>query len=159
MLLRTCHLFSPFLQLNLQTSLSHLWLGRSVTTVSRWAGWMKRTHLELDPLNTGPTSLWSRWTPKHTHSAPYTCQCPLSLSLIDYLFKYLNYYNIFKLSFQQHSPVLVFYHRGYSTRHVVEGLKSSTYYSFRLMVTRPSGECSFSPAVSVFTNRERFLPI
>lgn len=45
---------------------------------------------------------------------------------------------------------------GYSTRHVVEGLKSSTYYSFRLMVTRPSGECSFSPAVSVFTNREPF---
>ncbi|XDV43403.1 hypothetical protein PO909_011888 [Leuciscus waleckii] len=29
-------------------------------------------------------------------------------------------------------------------------------YSFRLMVTRPSGECSFSPAVSVFTNREPF---
>ncbi|XP_067311391.1 fibronectin type 3 and ankyrin repeat domains protein 1-like [Pseudorasbora parva] len=45
---------------------------------------------------------------------------------------------------------------GYSTHHVAEGLRSSTYYSFRLKVTRPSGECSFSPAVSVFTSREPF---
>ncbi|KAK2878411.1 hypothetical protein Q8A67_019202 [Cirrhinus molitorella] len=45
---------------------------------------------------------------------------------------------------------------GYSTHHVVEGLKSSTSYSFRLRVTRASGECSLSPVVSVFTNREPF---
>ncbi|XP_051724288.1 fibronectin type 3 and ankyrin repeat domains protein 1-like [Ctenopharyngodon idella] len=45
---------------------------------------------------------------------------------------------------------------GYGTYHVLEGLESSTSYSFRLKVTRPSGECSFSPAVSVFTTREPY---
>ncbi|XP_073682713.1 fibronectin type 3 and ankyrin repeat domains protein 1-like [Garra rufa] len=45
---------------------------------------------------------------------------------------------------------------GYSTHHVVEGLESSTSYSFRLRVSSASGECSLSPVVSVFTKREPF---
>ncbi|XP_072545824.1 fibronectin type 3 and ankyrin repeat domains 1 protein-like [Salminus brasiliensis] len=43
---------------------------------------------------------------------------------------------------------------GYSTHHVVEGLEPSTLYKFRLRITRPNGECSLSPAVSVTTSRE-----
>ncbi|RXN20683.1 fibronectin type 3 and ankyrin repeat domains 1-like protein [Labeo rohita] len=45
---------------------------------------------------------------------------------------------------------------GYSTHHVVKDLESSTCYSFRLRVTRASGECSLSPVISIFTTREPF---
>ncbi|XP_043331081.1 fibronectin type 3 and ankyrin repeat domains protein 1 isoform X2 [Cervus canadensis] len=43
---------------------------------------------------------------------------------------------------------------GYATQHVVEGLEPRTPYRFRLKVTSPSGECAYSPAVSVSTTRE-----
>lgn len=145
MILRIWHIFSQFLQKSIQSLL--LWLGRSLTTVSSWAGWMKRINLEMALLNAGPASLWSRWSPKHTHTAPYTCQFSLFDSE-DYFFEYL------KLCCNNN--ILVFYHRGYSTHHLVEGLESSTSYNFRLRVTRASGECSLSPVVSVFTNREIF---
>lgn len=89
MILRICHIFSQFLQQSIQSLL--LWLGRSLTTVSSWAGWMKRINLEMALLNAGPASLWSRWTPKHTHTAPYTCQFFL-FDGEDYFFEYLSYY-------------------------------------------------------------------
>ncbi|XP_049646410.1 fibronectin type 3 and ankyrin repeat domains protein 1 [Suncus etruscus] len=43
---------------------------------------------------------------------------------------------------------------GYSTQHVVEGLEPRTVYRFRLRVTSPSGDCEYSPVVSVSTTRE-----
>nr|XP_028682826.1 fibronectin type 3 and ankyrin repeat domains protein 1 isoform X4 [Macaca mulatta] len=43
---------------------------------------------------------------------------------------------------------------GYATKHVVEGLEPRTLYRFRLKVTSPSGECEYSPLVSVSTTRE-----
>jgi len=107
--------------------------------ISNWPPWT------LDPLLCGTDGPQNTHIQLHIHVS-----VPISFWFITSII------TIFKLSFQQHSPVLVFYHRGYSTRHVVEGLKSSTHYSFRLMVTRPSGEFSFSPVVSVFTKRERF---
>ncbi|XP_057199689.1 fibronectin type 3 and ankyrin repeat domains 1 protein [Triplophysa rosa] len=45
---------------------------------------------------------------------------------------------------------------GYCTHYVVEELEPSTSYSFRLRVTRPSGESHLSPTVSVFTTREPY---
>ncbi|XP_073725763.1 fibronectin type 3 and ankyrin repeat domains 1 protein isoform X3 [Misgurnus anguillicaudatus] len=42
---------------------------------------------------------------------------------------------------------------GYGTRCVVNGLKTSTSHSFRLRITRPSGESLRSPVVSVITTR------
>ncbi|CAM4644910.1 unnamed protein product [Leuciscus chuanchicus] len=66
------------------------------------------------------------------------------------------HFSVERMDPKKHTHSAPYTCQGYSTRHVVKGLKSSTNYSFRLMVTRPSGECSFSPAVSVFTNREPF---
>ncbi|TRZ01342.1 hypothetical protein DNTS_031865 [Danionella cerebrum] len=47
-------------------------------------------------------------------------------------------------------------YRGYSCRHVVEGLKSRSSYTFRLKVTSPSGESFLSPAVTVVTTRQPY---
>lgn len=44
--------------------------------------------------------------------------------------------------------------RGYSTKHVVEGLEPRTLYRFRLKVTSPSGEYEYSPVISVATTSE-----
>lgn len=44
--------------------------------------------------------------------------------------------------------------RGYSTKHVIEGLEPRTLYKFRLKVTSPSGEYEYSPVVSVATTSE-----
>lgn len=44
--------------------------------------------------------------------------------------------------------------RGYSTKHVVEGLEPRTLYRFRLKVTSPSGEYEYSPVVTVATTSE-----
>ncbi|XP_066457236.1 fibronectin type 3 and ankyrin repeat domains protein 1 [Eleutherodactylus coqui] len=43
---------------------------------------------------------------------------------------------------------------GYSMKHVVEGLDSSTSYRFRLKVTGHNGEYAYSPVVTVSTTRE-----
>nr|XP_040128305.1 fibronectin type 3 and ankyrin repeat domains protein 1 isoform X4 [Ictidomys tridecemlineatus] len=43
---------------------------------------------------------------------------------------------------------------GYATKHVIEGLEPRTLYRFRLKVTSPSGECEYSPVISVSTTRE-----
>uniref|UniRef100_W5MM82 Fibronectin type III and ankyrin repeat domains 1 n=1 Tax=Lepisosteus oculatus TaxID=7918 RepID=W5MM82_LEPOC len=43
---------------------------------------------------------------------------------------------------------------GYGTKHTVEGLEPSTSYKFRLKVTSPTGEYTYSPVVSVSTTRE-----
>ncbi|XP_036378498.1 fibronectin type 3 and ankyrin repeat domains protein 1 isoform X2 [Megalops cyprinoides] len=43
---------------------------------------------------------------------------------------------------------------GYSTQHTVEGLEPSTSYKFRLKITLPSGEFTYSPVVSVSTAKE-----
>ncbi|XP_054379020.2 fibronectin type 3 and ankyrin repeat domains protein 1 isoform X12 [Pongo abelii] len=47
--------------------------------------------------------------------------------------------------------------RGYATKHVVEGLEPRTLYRFRLKVTSPSGECEYSPLVSVSTTSSIWL--
>ncbi|XP_011841830.1 PREDICTED: fibronectin type 3 and ankyrin repeat domains protein 1 [Mandrillus leucophaeus] len=46
---------------------------------------------------------------------------------------------------------------GYATKHVVEGLEPRTLYRFRLKVTSPSGECEYSPLVSVSTTSSIWL--
>lgn len=51
-------------------------------------------------------------------------------------------------------PALFPLSSGYSTQHVVEGLEPRTVYRFRLRVTSPSGDCEYSPVVSVSTTSE-----
>lgn len=60
------------------------------------------------------------------------------------------------MSFRQHrfSPLVSPPHRGYATKHVVEGLEPQTLYQFRLKVTSPSGEHAYSPVVTVSTTSE-----
>lgn len=145
MTLRTCHLLSPEVpQPPVIGKVSHHSIELS---------WMN----EENKPRTGPPEHWSHFSveqmdPKtHKYSTKYMSvfsRSPWTLFLCTFF--------ILKLAFQQHSNPLVFYLRGYGTHHVLEGLESSTSYSFRLKVTRPSGECSFSPAVSVFTTREIF---
>lgn len=43
---------------------------------------------------------------------------------------------------------------GFGKRHIVEGLEPSSVYKFRLKVTSPSGNYSYSPVLSVSTTRE-----
>lgn len=54
----------------------------------------------------------------------------------------------------QRHHVCLLLSRGYSTKHVVEGLEPRTLYRFRLKVTSPSGEYEYSPVVSVATTSE-----
>ncbi|XP_044879644.1 fibronectin type 3 and ankyrin repeat domains protein 1 isoform X4 [Mauremys mutica] len=65
-----------------------------------------------------------------------------------------------KISIEEEDPKLHTYgtiytfFRGYARQHVIEGLQPRTTYRFRLKVTSSTGECSYSPAVSVSTTRE-----
>uniref|UniRef100_A0A2I2Z0K2 Fibronectin type III and ankyrin repeat domains 1 n=4 Tax=Homininae TaxID=207598 RepID=A0A2I2Z0K2_GORGO len=63
----------------------------------------------------------------------------------------------FRFSIEEEDPKMHTYgiiYTGYATKHVVEGLEPRTLYRFRLKVTSPSGECEYSPLVSVSTTRE-----
>uniref|UniRef100_A0A2I3M9E9 Fibronectin type 3 and ankyrin repeat domains protein 1 n=2 Tax=Cercopithecinae TaxID=9528 RepID=A0A2I3M9E9_PAPAN len=63
----------------------------------------------------------------------------------------------FRFSIEEEDPKMHSYgiiYTGYATKHVVEGLEPRTLYRFRLKVTSPSGECEYSPLVSVSTTRE-----
>ncbi|XP_048712206.1 fibronectin type 3 and ankyrin repeat domains protein 1 isoform X7 [Caretta caretta] len=62
-----------------------------------------------------------------------------------------------KMSIEEEDPKLHTYgtiYTGYARQHVVEGLEPRTTYRFRLKITSPTGECAYSPAVSVSTIRE-----
>uniref|UniRef100_A0A8C0HDP0 Fibronectin type III and ankyrin repeat domains 1 n=1 Tax=Chelonoidis abingdonii TaxID=106734 RepID=A0A8C0HDP0_CHEAB len=62
-----------------------------------------------------------------------------------------------KISIEEEDPKLHTYgtiYTGYARQHVIEGLQPRTTYRFRLKVTSSTGECSYSPAVSVSTTRE-----
>uniref|UniRef100_A0A2K6SQ91 Fibronectin type III and ankyrin repeat domains 1 n=1 Tax=Saimiri boliviensis boliviensis TaxID=39432 RepID=A0A2K6SQ91_SAIBB len=62
-----------------------------------------------------------------------------------------------RFSIEEEDPKMHTYgiiYTGYATKHVVEGLEPRTLYRFRLKVTSPSGECEYSPLVSVSTTRE-----
>eukprot|EP00074_Homo_sapiens_P078279 XP_011538651.1 fibronectin type 3 and ankyrin repeat domains protein 1 isoform X2 [Homo sapiens] len=62
----------------------------------------------------------------------------------------------FRFSIEEEDPKMHTYgiiYTGYATKHVVEGLEPRTLYRFRLKVTSPSGECEYSPLVSVSTTR------
>uniref|UniRef100_A0A8C1KG58 Fibronectin type-III domain-containing protein n=1 Tax=Cyprinus carpio TaxID=7962 RepID=A0A8C1KG58_CYPCA len=61
-------------------------------------------------------------------------------------------FSVEKMDPKTHTPLYTWY-----STHVVEGLESSTSYSFRLRVSRASREGSLSPVLSVFTTREIFL--
>ncbi|EMP42190.1 Fibronectin type 3 and ankyrin repeat domains protein 1 [Chelonia mydas] len=61
------------------------------------------------------------------------------------------------MSIEEEDPKLHTYgtiYTGYARQHVVEGLEPRTTYRFRLKITSPTGECAYSPAVSVSTIRE-----
>ncbi|XP_054515953.1 fibronectin type 3 and ankyrin repeat domains protein 1 isoform X7 [Pan troglodytes] len=63
----------------------------------------------------------------------------------------------FRFSIEEEDPKMHTYgiiYTGYATKHVVEGLEPRTLYRFRLKVTSPSGDCEYSPLVSVSTTRE-----
>nr|BAH14175.1 unnamed protein product [Homo sapiens] len=63
----------------------------------------------------------------------------------------------FRFSIEEEDPKMHTYgiiYTGYATKHVVEGLEPRTLYRFRLKVTSPSGECEYSPLVSVSTTSE-----
>ncbi|XP_074088288.1 fibronectin type 3 and ankyrin repeat domains protein 1 isoform X5 [Macrotis lagotis] len=53
-------------------------------------------------------------------------------------------------------------YRGFATKYIVEGLEPQTLYKFRLKVTEPTGEYSYSPVVVVSTTNiyisREFLP-
>ncbi|XP_054099432.2 fibronectin type 3 and ankyrin repeat domains protein 1 isoform X2 [Callithrix jacchus] len=62
-----------------------------------------------------------------------------------------------RFSIEEEDPRMHTYgiiYTGYATKHVVEGLEPRTLYRFRLKVTSPSGECEYSPLISVSTTRE-----
>uniref|UniRef100_A0A452H231 Fibronectin type-III domain-containing protein n=2 Tax=Gopherus agassizii TaxID=38772 RepID=A0A452H231_9SAUR len=62
-----------------------------------------------------------------------------------------------KISIEEEDPKLHTYgtiYTGYARQHVIEGLQPRTTYRFRLKVTGSTGECSYSPAVSISTTRE-----
>uniref|UniRef100_A0A2K6SQA1 Fibronectin type III and ankyrin repeat domains 1 n=1 Tax=Saimiri boliviensis boliviensis TaxID=39432 RepID=A0A2K6SQA1_SAIBB len=65
-----------------------------------------------------------------------------------------------RFSIEEEDPKMHTYgiiYTGYATKHVVEGLEPRTLYRFRLKVTSPSGECEYSPLVSVSTTRDIWL--
>nr|XP_042711331.1 fibronectin type 3 and ankyrin repeat domains protein 1 isoform X4 [Chrysemys picta bellii] len=62
-----------------------------------------------------------------------------------------------KMSIEEEDPKLHTYgtiYTGYARQHVIEGLQPRTTYRFRLKITSPTGDCAYSPAVSVSTTRE-----
>ncbi|XP_054379012.2 fibronectin type 3 and ankyrin repeat domains protein 1 isoform X4 [Pongo abelii] len=66
----------------------------------------------------------------------------------------------FRFSIEEEDPKMHTYgiiYTGYATKHVVEGLEPRTLYRFRLKVTSPSGECEYSPLVSVSTTSSIWL--